>query len=60
MLRAHDGLGAGQGGQGLVAIPRQQQALQVPAEVAPLGQRRPQRVELGGVPLQRAGRGRAG
>src|SRR6266545_2685907 len=57
---AGDRLGVGQGGQGLVAIAGQQQALQVVAQAAPLGQRAPQRVEPGGVVLQGAGGGWAG
>jgi hypothetical protein len=38
VLRTHHRFGAGQPGQGLVAIPWQQQALQVVAETAALGQ----------------------
>src|SRR5215204_2312155 len=53
-------LGAGQRGQGRVAVAGQQQALQVGAQAAALRQRAKQRVELGGVVLQGAGGGRAG
>src|SRR5512133_2006056 len=60
MLGTGDRLGAGQGGQGLVAIPGQQQALQVAAQAAALGQAREQRVEPLGVVLQGAGCGWAG
>jgi hypothetical protein len=60
MLGTDQGLGAGQGGQGLVAVPRQQQALPVGTQAAALRERVKQRVELGGVVLQWAGRGRAG
>ena len=55
MLGTADRLGTGQPGQGLVAIPRQQQALQVVAKAAALGQAREQGVEPLGVVLQRAG-----
>jgi len=57
VLRAHHGFGAGQPGQGLVAVPGQQQALQVVTEPAALGQAREQGVKPLGVVLQRAGRG---
>ena len=60
MLGTDQRLGAGQRGQGLVAVAGQQQALQVGAQAAALRQRAKQRVELGGVVLQGAGRGRAG
>jgi hypothetical protein len=60
MLGAEDRFGAGQGGQGLVAVAWQQQALQVGAQAAALRQRAKQRIELGGVVLQRAGGGWAG
>ena len=60
VLGAGDRLGAGQGGQGLVAIPRQQQPLQVSPEAAALGQRTQQRVEPRRVVLQRTGCGWAG
>jgi hypothetical protein len=60
MLRAEDRFGAGQGGQGLVAVPRQQQTLQVGAQAAALRQRAKQRIELGSVVLQGAGGGWAG
>ena len=55
VLGADDRLGAGQGGQGLVAVAGQQQALQVGAKAAALGQRPEQGVEPGGVVLQGAG-----
>ena len=58
VLSASDRLGTGQPGQGLVAITREQQALQVVAEAAALGQAAKQAIKLGGVVLQRAGRGR--
>jgi hypothetical protein len=57
MLGAHDGFGVGQGGQGLVAVAGQQQPLRVVAQALALGHACEQRVELGGVVLQRAGRG---
>jgi hypothetical protein len=57
MLGAGDRLGVGQGGQGLVAITRQQQALQVVAQTPALRHACQQRVKLLGVVLQRAGRG---
>jgi hypothetical protein len=60
VLGADDRLGAGQRGQRLVAVAGQQQALQVGAEAAPLREPGEQRVELGGVVLQRAGCGWAG
>jgi hypothetical protein len=60
MLRADHGFGAGQGGQGLVAVSWQQQALQVGAQAAALRQRAKQRVELGSVVLQGARGGWAG
>jgi hypothetical protein len=60
VLGANDRLGVGQGGQGLVAITGQQQALQVVAQTTALGHAGEQRVELGGVVLQRAGCGWAG
>src|SRR5829696_7150202 len=60
MLGTDQRLGAGQGGQGLVAVAGQQQALQVGAQAAALRERTKQRVELGGVVLQGAGGGRAG
>ena len=59
VLGPGDRLGPGQPGQGLVAIPRQQQPLQVVTQAAALGQAREQGVEPLGVVLQRAGRGRA-
>src|SRR5512132_2393431 len=60
VLGTGDRLGAGQPGQRLVAVAWQQQALQVVAEAAPLGQAREEHVELLGVGLQRARRGRTG
>jgi hypothetical protein len=57
VLRAHHGFGAGQPGQGLVAVAGQQQALQVVTEPAALGQAREQGVKPLGVVLERAGRG---
>src|SRR5215218_2297030 len=57
VLSASDRLGAGQPGQGLVAIPREQQALQVVTEAAALGQAAKQAIKRGGVVLQRARRG---
>jgi hypothetical protein len=60
MLGAGDRLGVGQRGQGLVAVAGQQQALQVVAQAAALRHACKQRVELGGVVLQRAGSGWAG
>jgi hypothetical protein len=59
VLRTHHRLGAGQPGQGLVAIPWQQQALQVVAETAALRQAPKQRIKPGSVVLQRAGGRRA-
>jgi hypothetical protein len=59
MLRADHGFGAGQAGQGLVAVAGQQ-ALQVGAQAAALGERAKQRVKLGGVVLQRARAGGQG
>jgi hypothetical protein len=49
VVGANDGFGAGQAGQGLVAVAGQQQALQVGAQAAALGQPGEQGVELGGV-----------
>jgi hypothetical protein len=49
VLGASDRLGPGQPGQGLVAVAGQQQALQVVAEAAALGQAREQGVEPLGV-----------
>jgi hypothetical protein len=60
VLGANDRLGAGQRGQGLVAVAGQQQPLQVGAQAAALRQPGEQRVELGGVVFQRAGCGWAG
>jgi hypothetical protein len=60
VLGAADRLGAGQPGQGLVAVAWQQQALQVVAEAAALGQAREEQVEPLGVGLQRARCGWAG
>jgi hypothetical protein len=60
VLGTNDRFGAGQGGQRLVAVAGQQQPLQVGAQAAPLRQRAKQRVELGGVVLQRARCGWAG
>jgi hypothetical protein len=60
VLGTGDRLGASQRGQGLVALARQQQALQIGAEAAALGQGAKQGVELGGVVLQQARCGRAG
>jgi hypothetical protein len=57
VLGAGDRLGVGQPGQGLVAVAGQQQAMQVVAEAAALGQAREQGVEPLGVGLQRARRG---
>jgi pimeloyl-ACP methyl ester carboxylesterase len=57
MLGTGDRLGAGQSGQGLVAVSWQQQALQVVPQAAALRQAREQGVELAGVVLQRAGCG---
>jgi hypothetical protein len=59
MLGTGDRLGPGQPGQRLVAIAGQQQALEIFAEATALGQARPQSIELLGVGLQRARRGRA-
>jgi hypothetical protein len=60
VLGTGDRLGVGQSGQGLVAVAWRQQALQVVTEPAALGHACEQRVEPGGVALQRARRGRAG
>ena len=60
MLGAGDRLGVGQGGQGLVAVAGQQQALQVVAQTTALRHAGEQWVELLGVVLQRAGCGWAG
>ncbi len=60
VLSTGDRLGPGQPGQGLVAIPWQQQALQVVADAATLGQAREHRIEPLGIVLQRAGCWRAG
>jgi hypothetical protein len=60
VLRADDRLRAGQAGQGLVAVSRQQQSLEVGADAAALRKPGEQRVEVGGVVLQRARCGRAG
>jgi hypothetical protein len=60
MLGADHGFGAGECGQGLVAVSWQQQALQVAPQAATLRERAKQRVELGGVVLQGAGGGWAG
>ncbi len=60
VLGAHDWFGVGQGGQGLVAVSWQQQALQVVTQAAALRQAQKQRVEPGRVVLQRAGGGWAG
>jgi hypothetical protein len=60
VLGAGDRLGIGQGGQGLVAIAGQQQALQVAAQTTTLGHARQQRVKPLGVILQRARCGWAG
>src|SRR5215207_8932756 len=59
MLGTGDRLGPGQPGQGLVAIPWQQQALQIVTQAAALGQAREQGVEALGVVLKWTGRGRA-
>jgi hypothetical protein len=55
VLGADDWFGAGQRGQGLVAVAGQQQALQTGTEAAALRQRAEQGVELGGVVLEWAG-----
>jgi hypothetical protein len=55
VLGADDWFGAGQRGQGLVAVAGQQQALQTGTEAAALRQRAEQGIELGGVALQGAG-----
>jgi hypothetical protein len=60
VLGAGDRLGVGQGGQGLVAIAGQQQALQVVAQTTTLGHACQQRVKPLGVVLQRARSGWAG
>jgi hypothetical protein len=60
VLGAHDGLGTGERGHGLVAVAGQQQPLQVGAQAAALREPGEQGVELGGVVLQRAGGGWAG
>src|SRR5215211_843729 len=59
VLGAGDRLDPGQPGQGLVAIPWQQQAVQIVTQAAALGQTREQGVESLGVSLQRTRRGRA-
>ncbi len=58
MLGTDYGLGAGQGGQRLVAVPRQQQAREVLAEPAALCQGGEQVIEACGVGFQRARSGR--
>jgi hypothetical protein len=60
VLGTDDRLGARQRGQRLVAVARQQQALQVGAEAAALREPGQQGIEPGGVALQRAGGGGAG
>jgi hypothetical protein len=60
VLRGDDRLGARQRGQRLVAVARQQQALQVGAQAAALRQPGEQGIEPDGVVLQRAGCGWAG
>jgi len=60
VLGTGDRLGVGQGGQGLVAVAWQQQALQVVAQAAALRQACEQGVEPSRVGLQRAGCGWAG
>jgi hypothetical protein len=60
VLGTGDRFGAGEPGQGLVAVPRQEQALQVVAEAAALGQAREQGVELLSVVLKWTGGRRAG
>jgi len=60
VLGAGDRLGVGQGGQGLVAVAWQQQALHVVVQTTALGHACQHRVELGGVGLQRAGCGWTG
>jgi hypothetical protein len=59
VLGTGDRLGAGQPSQGLVAIPRQQQPLQVVTQTTALRQTREQGVEALGVVLKWTGRGRA-
>lgn len=58
-LGAEDRLGADQAGERLVALPRQQQPLQVSAEGAALGDVGEQIVELAGVGFERTGGRRA-
>jgi len=60
VLGAGDRLGAGQRSERLVAVTREQQALQVGAEAMALGEPGGQGVELGGVGLEGAGCGWAG
>jgi hypothetical protein len=60
VLGGDDWLGARQRGQRLVAVARQQQALQIGAQAAALRQPGEQGIEPGGVVLQRAGSGWAG
>src|SRR6266699_5288297 len=48
-LSLHDGLRSGECSQRLVPVARQEESLEVLSEVAALGQRPEQRVELGGV-----------
>ena len=57
VLGPGDRLGPGQPGQGLVAIARQQQAVQIVTQTAALSQAREQDVEPLRIGLQRAGRG---
>lgn len=57
-LGPDDGFGAGQAGQGLVPVPRQQQSREVLAEPAALCQRREQVIEARGVGFQSARSGR--
>ena len=59
MLGPGHRLSAGQPGQGLVAIPWQQQPLQLVTQAAALGQAREQDVQALGVVLKWTGRGRA-
>jgi hypothetical protein len=56
LLRLDDGLGPRQRGQGLVAIPRQEESREVVAEAAPLGGMGEEVIEARGVLFQRAGR----
>ena len=60
MLSAQDRLGAGEGSQGLVPIAGQQQARQVVAKAATLGERAEQIIELSRIVFQRTGSDRAG